>query len=132
MKKIKIIILGTINGVILSIGSLGMAYIAASLFTGALNFPAVLIISTLTNGAILGSAGISLSYLSSGLEHRGLILLISLGVASLTVLIGNYDNGSILPVAIYLLAISNGLLISRMTVSRKRFEMQNDNYYLQS
>lgn len=132
MNKIKIIFLGIMSGIFLSFISLGIAFIAASLFTGVIGFPAILIVSTIVNGAILGVVGISLRYISSGLEHRGLMLLISLAAASLAILLGNYRNGSLLPIAIYFLALSNGLIISRFTETIIGFKKTDHDLNLQS
>ncbi len=132
MNKIKIIILGTMSGIFLGFISLGIAYIAALLLVGSEKIPTILIVSTLVNGAILGVVGIGLGYISSGLEHRGIMVLISLAVASLTVLLGNYGNGSILPIAIYLLAITNGGLISKATTSIARSRKPDKSLYLQN
>lgn len=117
MKSIKLIILGTLGGVILSIISMGIAYAGGLLLTGRLALPTVIVISTLVNGAVLGAVAVVLSYLTTGIERSGLITLVSLAVASLTVIMGEYSNGSLIPLGIYFLAISNSLLISRVTTS---------------
>jgi len=130
MSTVKVIILGTMVGVILSILSLSFAYAGAMLLTGALAIPTVLAVSTLANGAILGIVSVSLSYLTSGYERSGLILLISLAVASLTVMLGHYGNGSLLPLGIYALAIMNSLLISRVTAVLTRRKHPTEETYV--
>ncbi|MDX1413431.1 MAG: hypothetical protein R3293_04520 [Candidatus Promineifilaceae bacterium] len=115
MSSIRIILLGTILGIILSVLSLGSAYVAASILTGTSQLPLVIIVSTIVNGAILGTTSIGLSYLTSGYERTLLVLLVSLATAALTVMLGRYADGSLLPLGIYSLAVLNSFLISKAT-----------------
>ncbi len=130
MSTVKVIILGTIVGVFLSVLSLISAYAAAMLLTGMLVIPTVLAISTLANGAVLGVVSVSLSYLTAGYERSFLILLVSLAIAALTVMLGNYGNGSLLPLGIYTLAIVNSLLISPVTAALTRRRNPTEETYV--
>ena len=126
MSTLKVIILGTVVGLILSILSLGSTYTVAFVIIGTNVIPSILAISTLANGVILGTVGISLSYLTSGLERSGLMVLIGLAVASFTIMLGSYGNGSLLPLGIYFLAVVNSLLISRVTgvITRRTLQIK--------
>jgi hypothetical protein len=130
MNTVKVIIMGTLVGGILSILSLGAAYAGVLLLTEAMAIPTVLTISTLANGVILGTVGVSLSFLSTGLERSGLIILISLAVASVTVMLGSYGNGSLLPLGIYTMAILNSLLISPVTAVLTRRTVSIEETYV--
>lgn len=130
MSTVRVIILGTIVGVIVSVLSLGAAYTVASILTGTLALPVILAASTLVNGAILGTVSMSLSYLTGGHERTVLIILISLAVAALTVMLGHYGNGSLLPLGIYTLAIVNSLLISRVTAVLARHRLPLSEGYI--
>ncbi len=130
MSTVKVIILGTIVGMILSVLSLGSAYVAVLLLTGIIVLPTVMVMSTLANGAILGTVGVSLSYLTTGYERSLLILLVSLAIAALTVMLGHYGNGSLLPLGIYTLAVVNSLLISPVTAVLTRRTNPSEETYV--
>ncbi len=117
MSTLKVIVLGTLIGVVISILTLGLALAGMLLLTGQVAIIESMVFPALINGALLGATGVTLSYLTSGRERYVLVLLIGLVIAALAVMIGRYGNGSLIPVGIYVLAMVNGLLTSRATAA---------------
>lgn len=117
MSTLKVIVLGTLIGVAISILTLGLALAGMLLLTGQVAIIESMVFPALINGALLGATGVTLSYLTSGRERYVLVLLIGLVIAALAVMIGRYGNGSLIPVGIYVLAMVNGLLTSRATAA---------------
>lgn len=117
MSTLKVIVLGTLIGVVISILTLGLALTGMLLLTGQVAIIESMVFPALINGALLGATGVTLSYLTSGRERYVLVLLIGLVIAALAVMIGRYGNGSLIPVGIYVLAMVNGLLTSRATAA---------------
>jgi hypothetical protein len=117
MSTLKVIVLGTLIGVVISILTLGLALAGMLLLTGQVAIIESMVFPALINGALLGATGVTLSYLTSGRERYVLVLLIGLVIAALAVMVGRYGNGSLIPVGIYVLAMVNGLLTSRATAA---------------
>jgi hypothetical protein len=115
MSTAKTIVLGILIGIVISILTLGAALAGLVLLTGKASIIETLILSAVVSGALLGATSVTLSNLTSGCERYVLALLIGLVVAALAVMVGHYPNGSLIPVGIYALAITNSLLISRTT-----------------
>jgi len=117
MSTRKTIVLGTLVGFILSSLTLGAAFAVSLILNGQATISGLFALSTLINGTVLGLAGVSLSYLTTGRERNVLILLIGIATAALSVMVGSYDDGSLLPLGIYALAIMNSQMISRVTAA---------------
>jgi len=118
MSTKKIIVLGTLIGFFLSTLTLGATLAGSLLLTGGqATIPGLLALLTLINGTVLGLTSVSVSYLTTGRERSVLILLIGLATAALSVMVGRYEDGSLLPLGIYALAILNSQLISRVTAA---------------
>ncbi len=115
MRSLKSLIMGIVAGMVLSTLSLIIPYAGHLLVVGRPGLPTAVVISGLAGGIIAGAAGMALARLTSGRERAVLVLLISTAVASLAVYLGRYANGSLVPPAIYGLALGNGLLIARVT-----------------
>jgi peptidoglycan/LPS O-acetylase OafA/YrhL len=112
MRSIKIIVMGTISGMLVGSVSLALAY-AGLIFGGVANrLPAAIMVSTLAGSIIAGALCMALGYLLTNRERSLVAPLVTMAVAALVVLPGNYGNGSLVPPAIYSLAILNGLIIA--------------------
>jgi len=112
MRSLRTIIKGMIVGLMLSTVNLGITYAGKSLIAGRPGLPLALIIAGLAMGLVAGAAAVVMGHLSAGRERMILVLLVNMAVASLAVYLGGYGNGSLVPPAIYGLALINGLLIS--------------------
>lgn len=115
MRSLRIFLLGTAAGVMLSLLNLIITYAGQLVLIGRPGLPLALIVSGVAVGIVAGGAGVAVSRLSAGGERVLLVLLISAAVASIAVYSGGYGNGSRIPVAIYALALLNGLLIAGVT-----------------
>jgi uncharacterized membrane protein len=107
--------MGTIIGI--SVGTISLAMAYAGLVIGGVSdrLPAAILVSTLAGSVIAGALCVALGYLLTHHERLLVAPLVSIAVASLVVLPGNYGNGSLVPPAIYGLAIINGLIIALVT-----------------
>ena len=119
MKTLKSIALGTIAGTVLSL--LGVALVAGAwlLLTGHVAVLQTVLLIGVLNGAVVGAVGVTVRGLTAGAERIAVAVLVSVAVAALCVMLGSYE-GSMVPVAIYALAIVNGLLIARATAGLAR------------
>lgn len=115
MRSLRIFLMGTAAGVALSLLNLILTYAGQLVLVGQPGLPLALVVSGVAVGIIAGGAGMALSRLTVGGERVLLVLLISAAVASVAVYSGGYGNGSRIPVAIYGLALLNGLLIAAAT-----------------
>jgi len=131
MSTTKIIVLGTLTGVVISILTLGLALAGMLLLTGKVAIIDSVVLSTLVNGTLSGATSVTLSYLTNGRERYVLVLLIGLVIAALAVMVGRYGNGSLIPVGIYVLAIVNSLLTSRATAALNLHSNTTTGPYLQ-
>ena len=110
MRSLRITVLGTIIGILVGAISLAIAY--AGLITSEISnhLPAAIVVSTLAGSTVAAVICIALSYLLTHRERSIVAPLVTVAVASLVVLPGNYVNGSLVPPAIYGLALLNGLI----------------------
>jgi len=109
------IVLGIVAGVVLSLMTLAAAAAGVRLLAGLVTISRPAAVITLLCGAVLGAVGVGLGYLTAGKERSLLVILIGLALAALAVMVGGYGNGSLLPLGIYVLAVVNSLMISRVT-----------------
>ena len=72
------------------------------------------VISALAGSITAGAICVALRTLVTGRERSVLAPLVTVAVASLVVLSGNYVNGSVEPPAMYGIAVLNGLTIARI------------------
>jgi hypothetical protein len=115
MRSLKIFVTGTIIGILVGLITLVLAY-AGLVFGGVIDrLPLAIMVSTLAGSITAGTLCVALGYLLTQRERSIVAPLLTVAVASLIVLPGNYGNGSMVPPAIYSLAIINGLIIAFMT-----------------
>jgi peptidoglycan/LPS O-acetylase OafA/YrhL len=112
MRSLRIIVLGTIVGILAGVISLAAAYAGLTISEISNQLPPALVISTLAGSTVAGILCVALGYLLTHRERSLVAPLVTVAVASLVVLPGNYVNGSLVPPAIYGLAILNGLIIA--------------------
>lgn len=113
MNSLRGIIAGTFVGSIVGIFSLAIAYAGLSISgTGAV-LPTAVVLSAVMSSAAAGSSGVILGCLLTSLERSATTALISLAVAALIILPGDYANSSLLPVFVYAMAVANGLIVAR-------------------
>ncbi len=115
MRTVARFILGMLLGVLVSLMTLGIAQIGINLFTGLETLGRTIVVVGLLSGALLGAVSVGLSYLTVGIERILVVMLIGLSIAALAVIVGQYGNGSYLPLGIYGIAVVNGLTIARVT-----------------
>lgn len=115
MSLVTKMVLGIVIGVLSSLLTLAIAQISVNLLMGVATVGKTIALITLLSGAVLGVVSVGLGYLTAGKERSVLVVLIGLSVAALSVLSGQYGNGSILPIGIYSLTVVNSLMISRAT-----------------
>jgi hypothetical protein len=122
--------MGTIAGVMLSLLSLILTSAGHLIIMGRPGLPPAVIAAGLTGGLIAGASAVALSSLCTGRERAILVILISTAVASLAVYVGGYSNRSLVPPAIYGLALLNGLLIAKVTARfcARRIETRRTTY----
>ena len=112
MRSLRTTVLGTIVGIVVGAVSLTIAY-AGLVFSEAAHYlPMAIVVSTLAGSTVAGLICIALGYLLTGRERTIVAPLVTVAVASLVVLPGNYVNGSLVPPAIYGMALLNGLIIA--------------------
>jgi hypothetical protein len=102
-------------GILLSLMTLAVALAGVKFLVEVTAISGAVTVIALLSGALLGAVSVVLGYLTAGRERSVLVLLIGLSIAALTVMLGSYGNGSILPLGIYSLAVVNSLMISRVT-----------------
>jgi peptidoglycan/LPS O-acetylase OafA/YrhL len=112
MRSLKIIILGTLIGILVGAISLTIAYAGLVFSKVSSHLPAAIVVSTLAGSIAASALCIALGYLLTHRERSIVAPLVTVAVASLVVLPGNYVNGSLVPPALYGLAVLNGLLIA--------------------
>jgi hypothetical protein len=115
MKSLKKFAKGTIIGIFVGTISLILAYAGLVIGGMANRLPAAIVVSTLTGSITASALCIALGFLLTHRERSLVAPLVTLAIASLVVLPGNYGNGSLVPPAIYSLAILNGLTIALVT-----------------
>lgn len=115
MSTVMRMVLGIVIGVLLSLMSLAIALAGVRAAAGLSELSIPIAVICLLSGAVLGAVGVALGYLTAGRERSMLVLLIGLACAALTVMLGQYGNGSLLPLGIYSMAVVNSLTISRVT-----------------
>lgn len=114
MRSLKKTALGTIVGIMVGVLTLAIAYIGLIFSDVSNQLPTALVVSTLAGSTAAGSICIALGYLLTHRERSLLAPLVTVAVASLVVLPGNYVNGSLVPPAMYGLAVLNGLIIAQV------------------
>ncbi len=113
MRSLRVIVLGTVVGLMLGLLSLLIAYIGLSLSVENGGLPPAVVGSTMSGSTLAGTIGVALGCLVTRLERSILTTLVTVAVAAAIVLPGNYANGSLIPPVIYGMAIVNGLLVGR-------------------
>jgi hypothetical protein len=113
MRSLTAIVLGTIAGLVVGALSILIAYAGVSL-SSASALPTAMVISAIAGGIVAGAAGVMVGCLLTSRERTLVAPLMSLAVASLIVLPGNYANGSLVPPVIYGMALINGLIVARV------------------
>lgn len=127
MRSLRTTVLGIIIGILVGTGSLAIAYAGLIFSETASTLPIAIVVSTLAGSAVAGVICIALGYLLTGRERSIVAPLVTVAVASLVVLPGNYVNGSLVPPAIYGLALLNGLIIA-LVISPLCAARVNQNY----
>jgi len=112
MRSRTAVVLGTIVGLIVGTVSLLVAYYGI-MSGGASALPLPLIVSAVAGGTAAGAAGVLVGCLLTSRERTLVTPLISVAIAAIIVLPGNYSNGSLVPPVIYGMALINGLIIAR-------------------
>lgn len=113
MSSLRALTIGTIIGTIVGILSLAIAYAALSISGVQGILPKAVILSAIVGSAASGSSGVILGCLLTTRERSITAALISLAVAALILLPGNYADVSLLPALVYAMAIMNGLVVAR-------------------
>ena len=112
MSSLRKTVLGTTIDILVGAISLAVAY-AVLMFSEVSNhLPMAIVVSTLAGSTVAAVICIALGYLLTGRERSIVAPLVTVAVASLVVLPGNYVNGSLVPPAIYGMALFNGLIIA--------------------
>lgn len=109
------LVLGIVIGVLASLVTLAMAQIGVNVLMGVETVGKTVAVITLLSGAALGMVSVGLGYLTAGIERVVLVVLIGVAMAALAVMMGEYGNGSLLPVGIYGVLIVNSLMVSWVT-----------------
>ncbi|MCB9445660.1 MAG: hypothetical protein H6669_15645 [Ardenticatenaceae bacterium] len=126
MNRIKAILIGTITGVVVGLASTALAGIGWRLLNAPGHWDGTVTMALLTfcliQGAVIGVVNGGLCAALCNLEQVMVSVLLSLAMGAVRVIPGGFDGRSLLPVAIYGLAIVNGgvtavtlLLILRRT-----------------
>jgi hypothetical protein len=113
MRSRTAVVLGTIVGLIVGTLSLLVAYYGIT-SGGASTLPLPLVVSAIAGSMVAGTAGVMVGCLLTSRERMMVTPLMSVAIASIIVLPGNYSNGSLLPPVIYGMALINGLIIARV------------------
>mgnify|MGYP001821834233 FL=1 len=113
MSLLRALIIGTVIGTIVGVLSLAIAHAGLSINGTGTALPTAVILSAVIGSAAAGSSGVILGYLLTNLERSATTALISLAVASLILLPGEYANSSLLPALVYAMALANGLIVAR-------------------
>lgn len=114
MRSLRTVILGTGAGVALGAISLMLVHAGLSLSGGRVALPPAVMLSAVGGGALAGTVGVVLGCLVTRRERTILSTLVTLALAAAVVLGGHYANGSLVPVAIYGLALVNGPIVARV------------------
>ena len=114
MRSLRTSILGTVVGMVVGIMSIVIAYAGLS-FSGERNviLPAAIIVSALLGSSVAGAICVALRCLVTRREQSVVAPLLTVAIASLVVLPGNYVNGSPIPPMMYGMALLNGLIVAR-------------------
>ena len=127
MRSLRTTVLGTIIGILVGVLSLIIAYAGLTISATANHLPLAIVVSTMVGSIVAGVICVALGYLLTGRERTIVAPLVTVAVASLVVLPGNYVNGSLVPPAIYGLALLNGLIIA-LVISPLCAARVNQNY----
>lgn len=114
MRSLRSTVMGIVVGIAVGTLSLLIVYAGLSLSGQRNSLPMAVVISALSGSMTAGAICVALRYLLTGRERSLLAPLVTVAVASLVVLSGNYVNGSIEPPAMYGIALMNGLIIARV------------------
>lgn len=112
MRPLKSVTKGIVVGLMVGMLSLIIAYTGLVLNGGPNDLPMAIVVSALGGSMAAGVLCTTSSYLVTGRERSILAPLVTVAVASLAVLPGNYVNGSLIPPAIYGMALVNGLIVA--------------------
>ena len=112
MSSLRVIVMGTVVGAMVGVISLAIAYAGLSISGARAILPMAIVVSAVVGSTAAGFTGAILGYLLTRLERSATGALISVAVAALIVLPGNYANSSLVPVLIYVMAIVNGLIVA--------------------
>ncbi len=115
MRTIKSTILGIGAGALSIIVSLSLVCGGWVLLSGQLAELGKIIPVGLLHGLLLSGLSITLYPLVKGYEYRVVGVLVSIALAATFVLVGQFPNGSPVPVALYALALLNGLIAPPVT-----------------
>lgn len=116
MNTKRFFIIGTAVGTTIGTINLLIIYLAKGLFAnGSAALSLSLLATILVGGTLLGAGSSLLCLVTAGKEKTILMILFSIALAALIVLLGQYGNESLVPIVIYALMVSNGLLICRMS-----------------
>ena len=113
MSSLRALTIGTIIGTIVGGLSLAIPYVGLSISAGRTTLPTAVMLSAVMGSAVAGSSSVILGCLLSSLERSMATILITLAVAALIVLPGDYANSSLLPAFVYAMAVANGLIVAR-------------------